>query len=75
MIKAYSDRKVSTLSEYVFIFFSPIIREKSLMYDSEIMCRQKVNTPWSIYRDFTVPILISFDFNQKIQIEICTSIS
>ena len=45
------------------------------MYDSEIMCRQKMNTPWSIYRDFTVPILILFDFNQKIEIEICTSIS
>ena len=21
---------------------------------SEVMCRKKVNTPWSIYRDFTV---------------------
>jgi hypothetical protein len=24
------------------------------MYYSEVMCRQKVDTPWSIYRDFTV---------------------
>jgi len=23
------------------------------MYDSEVMCRQKVDTPWSIHRDFT----------------------
>ncbi len=26
---------------------------------SEVMCRQKVDTPWSIYRDFTVPFCIS----------------
>jgi hypothetical protein len=26
----------------------------SLIYDSEVMCRKKVDTPWSIYRDFTV---------------------
>jgi hypothetical protein len=24
------------------------------MYDSEVMCLKKVDTPWSIYRDFTV---------------------
>ena len=24
------------------------------MYYLEVMCRQKVDTPWSIYRDFTV---------------------
>ncbi len=24
------------------------------MYYSEVMCRQKVDTPWSFYRDFTV---------------------
>ena len=24
------------------------------MYDSEVMCRKKVDIPWSIYRDFTV---------------------
>ena len=24
------------------------------MYDFEVMCRQKLDTPWSIYRDFTV---------------------
>ena len=23
------------------------------MYDSEVMCRKEVDTPWSIYRDFT----------------------
>ncbi len=23
------------------------------MYDSEVMCRKKVDAPWSIYRDFT----------------------
>ena len=26
------------------------------MYDSEVMCRQKVDTLWSIYRDFTAVI-------------------
>ncbi len=26
----------------------------SLMYDSEVKCRKKVDTPRSIYRDFTV---------------------
>jgi len=30
----------------------------SLMYDSEVMCRQKVDTPWSIYRDFTVRLFL-----------------
>jgi hypothetical protein len=24
------------------------------MYDSEVMCRKEVDTPWSIYQDFTV---------------------
>ena len=24
------------------------------MYDSVVMCRKEVDTPWSIYRDFTV---------------------
>ncbi len=24
------------------------------MYDSEVMCRKEVDTPWSIYRDLTV---------------------
>ena len=24
------------------------------MYDSEVMCRKEVDTPWSIYRGFTV---------------------
>ena len=28
------------------------------MYDSEVMCRQKVDNPWYIYRDFTVLIVI-----------------
>jgi hypothetical protein len=26
------------------------------MHDSEVMCLKKVDTPWSIYRDFTVYI-------------------
>jgi hypothetical protein len=26
---------------------------------SEVMCRKKVDTPWSIYRDFTVHINFS----------------
>ena len=28
------------------------------MYDSEVMCRKEVDTPWSIYRDFTVRVKI-----------------
>ncbi len=49
MIKAYSDRKVSTLSEYVFYLCS-------LMYDSEVMCRQKADT-LSSSTGFPLPIL------------------
>ena len=29
----------------------------SLIYDSEVMCLKKVNTPWSIYQDLTVTSL------------------
>ncbi len=34
------------------------------MYDSEVMCRQKVDTPWSIYRDLTV-LVIHKSFSQN----------
>ena len=27
------------------------------MYNSEVKCRKEVDTPWSIYRDFTVAYL------------------
>jgi len=42
----------------------------SLMHDSEVMCLKKVDTPWSIYRDFTVNqfcilICINFSFMTK----------
>ncbi len=39
------------------------------MYDSEVMCRKELDTPWSIDRDFTVmkkiielpwPLFVSF---------------
>jgi len=30
------------------------------MDDSEVMCRKEVDTPWSIYRDFTVYIINVF---------------
>ena len=32
------------------------------MYDSEVMCRQKVDTPWYIYRDFTVLLIVIIIF-------------
>jgi len=33
---------------------------------SEVMCRKKVDTPWSIYRDFTV--MMNYLFKKTIKI-------
>ena len=53
-IKSYSDRKVSTLSKYVFIFV--------LFRNIQKLCvDKKVDTLWSIYRDFTVCFLSIFN--------------
>jgi hypothetical protein len=47
IIKAYSEWKVFILSEYGFIFV--------LLFMIQKLCvAKKVDTPWSIYRDFTV---------------------
>ena len=40
------------------------------MYDSEVMCRQKVDTPCSIYRDFTVALLVIYSNISAILISI-----
>ncbi len=49
-IKAYSEKNVHSL-RICFYRCSP-------MYDSKVMCRKEVDTPWSIYRDFTVYVFI-----------------
>ncbi len=36
------------------LFLSVDLLFLSVDLHSEVMCRQKVDTPWSIYRDFTV---------------------
>jgi hypothetical protein len=46
MIKAYSDRKVSILSEYVLIVVLLCVIQK-------LCVEKKMVHPWSIYRDFT----------------------
>ena len=40
------------------------------MYDSEVMCLKKVDTPWSIYRDFTVYYFTLFYIRRDILTQI-----